>query len=88
MEISQKFVAFSEYMNFTKNESLGKQDLFSNNFSFFQLFKLFFFPYRNCVAEKRNMLTKISGNDIGLGSFCFDFRSTNVVQFSVSSKVA
>ena len=28
------------------------------------------------------------GNDIGLGSICFDFRSTNVVQLSMLSKVA
>ena len=28
------------------------------------------------------------GNDIGLGSGCFDFRSTNVVQLSKLSKVA
>ena len=27
------------------------------------------------------------GNDIGSGSVCFDFRSANVVQLSMSSKV-
>ena len=30
----------------------------------------------------------LRGNDIGSGSVCFDFRSTNVVQLSMSSKVA
>ena len=30
----------------------------------------------------------LKGNDISLGSVCFDFHSTNVVQLSMLSKVA
>ena len=41
-------------------------------------------------AKVFNILTvsTIIGNDIGLGSVCFDFRSTNLVQLSMASKAA
>ena len=40
----------------------------------------------NSEEEKKYKLG--DGNDIGSGSVCFNFHSTNVVQLSMSSKVA
>ena len=42
------------------------------------------------IAPEVSQLLKVRwlrGNDIGSGSVCFDFRSTNIVQLSMSSKV-
>ena len=40
------------------------------------------------LQESENQKGAAGGNDIGWGSVCFDFPSTNVVQLSMSSKVA
>ena len=45
---------------------------------------LLLYMYLNVEQVK----TRPLGNDIGLGSVCFDFLSTNVVQLSISPKVA
>ena len=40
------------------------------------------------LQESENQKGAAGGNDIGWGSVYFDFRSTNIVQLSMSSKVA
>ena len=40
------------------------------------------------LAPSNDNTYAATGNDIGSGSVCFDFCSTNVVQLSMSSKVA